>query len=99
MTENPVSIGNSRTKSPGATPYRHPISGALEMGFETGFLSGGAMSFREWQPQYAAHGIATFPVVVEVFGGREWHRTTSPDGVICEAARLSASHALRWGAR
>ena len=22
------------------------------------------MSFREWQPQYAAHGIATFPVVV-----------------------------------
>ena len=22
------------------------------------------MSFREWPPQYAAHGLATFPVVV-----------------------------------
>jgi hypothetical protein len=46
-------------------------------------------------------GIAGPPkvIAVEVFGGREWHRTTSPDGVVCEVARLSASHALRWGVR
>jgi hypothetical protein len=57
MTENPVSIGNPRTKSPGATPS-HRISGALETGFETGFLSGDAMSFREWQSPSAHRGVA-----------------------------------------
>jgi hypothetical protein len=78
MTENPVSIGDPRTKIPGAIPFGHRINGALETGFETGFLSGGAMSFREWQPQYASHGIATFPVVVgphaviEIVGHRKW---------------------------